>query len=286
MVHLTPWFYGALLAFAFAATLPVPALPAAQDAEPQKPAAVRGSFDHGLLWRIEKPGVVPSYLFGTIHLADSRAAVLPPVVKQRLDAARSFTMEVALDAPNVALLATRMLYLDGRDLESVAGEPLFRRVAPLMAGYGMPEPVVRRFKPWAVTVMLSVPPQRSDDVLDHLLYRIASEQGKALYFLETVDDQVGVFESFSEADQVAMLSHAVDTRADLDTMTSKLLDAYMKRDLASMWAISESDIERHPQFKPLRDAFMQRLLFDRNVRMLEKMRPQLGEGDAFIAVAT
>src|SRR5689334_20982371 len=103
-LQLTQWLRRTLFAFAFAVPLLAPwGQVAAQDVDRSpNSAAVRGTFDHGLLWRIEKADTPASYLFGTIHLADNRATVLPPAVKAQLDAARSFTMEVALDAPNIA----------------------------------------------------------------------------------------------------------------------------------------------------------------------------------------
>ena len=41
----------------------------------------------------------------------------------------SFAMEVALDTPNLSLLAQRMLLADGRDLEQVVGSALYAKLA-------------------------------------------------------------------------------------------------------------------------------------------------------------
>ena len=257
--------------------------------------ATQGSFDKGLLWRVEKPGAAPSHLFGTVHLADKRVTALLEVVRKQLDAAQSFTMEIALDPPNIAALAARMVYTDGRDLPGVAGEELFRKVVPLMAGYGMPPELLRLFKPWAVTLMLAMPQQQRqqqrqrkrqqpEDVLDFTLHRIASEQGKPLHYLETVDDQVAAFEGMSETDQVALLKHAVEIQHELPATTDKLLEAYLQGDLGLIWQINEASVKDQPELKPLNEVFAQRLLFDRNVRMFERMQPQLRAGNAFVAV--
>ena len=247
----------------------------------QTPAA---AFDKGLLWRVEKPGAAPSHLFGTAHLADKRVTALPDAVKRELDAARSFTMEVALDASNVLTLAARMIYADGRDLPGVAGESLFRKVVPLARGLGLPPEVVRQFKPWAMALLLQMPQQEMEDVLDFTLHRIASEQGKVLSYLETVDEQVAAFENMSEADQVALLRHTVETHAGIKATAEKLVQAYLQRDLAMMWRIGEEEIAQRPDLKPVKAVFDQRLLYDRNARMADRMRPQLVSGRAFIAV--
>ena len=45
-----------------------------------------------------------------------------------------------------------------------------------------------------------------------------------------------------------------------------------------------SELAQRPDLKPLKSVFDQRLLFDRNTRMVERMQPQLKSGNAFIAV--
>src|SRR5262245_56512716 len=49
----------------------------------------------GLLWRIEKAGLAPSHLFGTIHLTDDRVNNLSPAVKEALAGAKRVALEVA-----------------------------------------------------------------------------------------------------------------------------------------------------------------------------------------------
>jgi uncharacterized protein YbaP (TraB family) len=51
-----------------------------------------------------------------------------------------------------------------------------------------------------------------------------------------------------------------------------------------MWRIGETEVARRPELKPLKAVFDQRLLYDRNPRMVERMQPQLQAGSAFIAV--
>lgn len=242
------------------------------------------AFDKGLLWRIEKAGAAPSYLFGTVHLADQRVTTLPGVVREQFDGARSFAMEVALDQSNIAALAARMVYLDGRDLPGVAGEALFKKLVPLTAGLGVPPEMARLFKPWAMVLLLQMPQQDAENVLDFMLQRMATQQGKALHYLETVDEQVAAFESMSEPDQLALLRHAVETHHELKAQAEKLLQAYLQRDLGLMWQIGEADVVGRPELRPLKQVFDQRLLYDRNARMVQRMQPQLKTGAAFIAV--
>ena len=247
-------------------------------------ASAAERFGEGLLWRIDGKGAAPSHLFGTIHLADPRVTALPPAVARELKQARSVTVEAKLDGAGLLLLASRMLYTDGRDLAGVAGDELYRKVVKAAGGLGLPEPALLMLKPWAMALLLSVPPQNTADVLDIVLARIAMEQGKPLHELESVEEQVAVFERLSEADQVAMLREAVDNYENMPRLIGRVIDAYLARDLAGIWRIREASGGKSEEARRFRELFVQNLLHDRNNRMAERAEPRLREGGAFIAV--
>jgi hypothetical protein len=264
----------AVAVFALFAALAGAALPS--------PAAER--YEHGLLWRIESADAPASHVFGTIHLADPRVTRLPPAVAREFGQARSLTLESGLDPAAIAVLADRMAFTDGRDLPGVAGADLFNRAAALTTGLGLPEPMLRMFKPWAVAMLLSVPPQDPSSVLDFVLARLATEQGKTIHELESIGEQISVFEGMSEQDQVALLEQAVDEYEQLPRQVGRVIDAYLARDLAGLWRISRENVGTGSEERRLDDVLMRRLLHERNVRMAERAETRLREGGAFIAV--
>ncbi len=239
-------------------------------------------YGEGLLWRVDGKGAPASHVFGTIHLADARVTTLPPAVAREFKQARSLTIEAGAGSSSLATLANRMIYTDGRDLPGVAGEALYKRVAALSIGLGLPEVAVRIFKPWAMTLLLSAPQQDPTRVLDYVLASLAQDQGKPVLELESLDEQVSVFESMSEPDQVALLQHAVANYERLPQVIERLIAAYLKRDLAAMARISDEGVGE--DMKRIREIFMQRLIVERNTRMVERMEASLGQGGAFVAV--
>src|SRR5262245_12964582 len=57
-----------------------------QASDPAAYAKLRGEADatengKGRLWKVEKAGVEPSYLFGTMHVTDPRVTALPPAAQ-------------------------------------------------------------------------------------------------------------------------------------------------------------------------------------------------------------
>jgi uncharacterized protein len=173
-------------------------------------AAAADSYDVGLLWRVDKAGSPPAFLFGTVHVDDPRVTRLPEAVSRRFDAAAEFTMEVIFDPAMLKILAGRMLYTDGRDLPQVAGAELFGKTAVAAADLGLPPEALRLFRPWAVAMLLVMPRPQYGDVLDVMLMKRAQEQGKPVHQLETVDEQIALFENLPEREQLMMLRHTLE----------------------------------------------------------------------------
>jgi uncharacterized protein YbaP (TraB family) len=237
---------------------------------------------HGLLWEISKPGISPSYLFGTIHSEDPAVVTLPAPVQQAFDESGTVVLELLMDKDAMMYSATAMLMMDGRLLEDVIGQPLYDSVVPIIATRGISEPVLSRMKPWSVAVTLSVPELETGQVLDLVLYQQALEQGKTVKGLETMQEQLDLFDSMPEADQITLLSDAVKYFPELDTMYQQMLDAYRARDLGALMRINDSYQEKGD--KQMADDFQRRVIDERNQRMAERAQPMLKAGKAFIAV--
>jgi len=237
---------------------------------------------HGLLWEISKAGQVPSHLFGTIHSEDPGVVALPAPVKQAFDAANSVVVEMLMDTEAMMYSSTAMLMLDGRSLSDVLGMPLYKQVSEAIASRGIPELVLNRMKPWAAAVTLSTPALETGQVLDLVLYQEALQQEKAVHGLETIQEQLDLFDSMPESDQVTLLRDAVDNLPELDAMNAELLAVYKQRDLAGLMAINEASMQTGDQ--RLAQDFQQRVIEDRNHRMAERMQPYLRQGRAFVAV--
>ena len=224
----------------------------------------------------------PSYLFGTIHSEDPEVLRLAAPVQQAFDAADSVVLEVMLDMEAMVYSSTAMLMMDGRLLTDILGRSLFEKTARAVSARGIPEVVLERMKPWAVATTLSMPASGTGMVLDLELFRAAEQAGKQLHGLETIREQLDVFDTIPERDQVALLKDAVDNLDVIDDMNAALLSAWKRRDLAAMMAISDEAMQNGDQ-RIARD-FERRLIIDRNRRMADRIEPHLEQGSAFIAV--
>lgn len=146
----------------------------------------------------------------------------------------------------------------------------------------MPEMLVQQMKPWAVAAQLNLPQSQSGIFLDMKLFQEASASGKAVYGLETMAEQMGVFESMSEREQLVFLDESIKHANEVPEMIRRILDLYLAGDLTGLKQYSDRMMARNSS--QLTEIFQKRLIVDRNQRMVERMQPRLDEGNAFIAV--
>jgi hypothetical protein len=257
---------------------------AVADAHAAKSSAVSepaSRYGKGLLWKIETPGAAANHLFGTIHSDDARVTTLPEAVARALDNSERFVMEAMLDGDSLAQMAPTMFFTDERTLEQVIGRKLYAESVKALNARGIPTLGVEKQKPWAVMMALSMPPPRTGEFLDLVLQARATRQNLPVSGLETVAEQLAIFDGLPLPQQIALLEDTVRMQADLDREFEALHKAWLARDLAAIVAISE---KHQPGDERLYNEVLDRLLAQRNRRMAERMAPLLREGGAFIAV--
>jgi len=245
-------------------------------------AAAADSFDSGLLWKVERAGTTSSYLFGTMHSDDPGVVKLPEPVQRAFDQAQSLTLEVVLDPQSLLSMTSALLMTDGNTLESVIGRRLYERTVAVMGTRGMPEMLVANMKPWAVAVILMTPPGNNGVVLDHVLYQSAVATGKEVHGLETVAEQMGLFDDLSRKDQITLLEDTLDNLDIMGQLLDEIQAAYLDRDLKRLLELNEASMrDSDPQ---LAATFNRKVIVERNYRMAERMQSRLSEGQQFIAV--
>lgn len=238
-------------------------------------------FNHGLLWEIGAPGVAPSYLFGTYHTSDPRITILPCPVHDVFSRTSSYTMEVIFNGAGIVSMAEAMFFSDAKTLKGVLGESLYQETLRALGASESGSGSINKMKPWAVMMALLSPREGKGLFLDMSLQLAATRLDKPVYGLETMQEQISVFNDMALDDQVVLLRDAVQNHQLAQNAMEELTQAYLKRDLRALLALNE---KFKPQDARVHNAMMERLLSQRNIIMAERMRARLKEGNAFIAV--
>lgn len=246
------------------------------------------AFDRGLLWKIERDGVPASHLFGTMHVSDERVTTLAKPVTEAFEASRTVALELILDDAIQDKIGKAMQLPAGESLDKLLTKRQMLLLRDIAAHYGVSPDVFMSLKPWAVWFLFgSSPGERPGpdgprEPLDMMLQHRAQDAGKKVVALETVDEQLAVFDGLPQADQLALLSATLETGADAGRYAAVMRNLYLKRNLKALLQIFNVGTDK----KSL--AAMQhartRLLDDRNKRMVERMTALLETGHAFVAV--
>jgi hypothetical protein len=245
-------------------------------------------FSDGVLWRVERADGAASYVFGTLHSTDEQVTALPQPVSDAFAASRTLAVECILDNPAIFKIGRAMLLPSGERLDAAMSAVQVARLKDVSAHYHMPFTMVTRFKAWGAMMLFSVPPSEHLRAaaglkpLDERLRAQAEAAGKTVLGLETVDEQIDALDGMVPADQMLMLDSTLQDAGQIERVFASLRDAYLARDLVAVYSLLND--EKSGEAAATVGRFEQRLIIDRNRRMVERMDKLLRQGNAFVAV--
>lgn len=242
-------------------------------------------YAKGLLFRVVKPGVPPSYVFGTLHSNDPRVATPPAEVLQVLATARRLAPEILLTDADLPGFFANAQYADGRRLADRFDGPTLARLYEALGPDAPAREVFERMKPWAVLLLLAQP--RSDaagPTLDRALVAEARRRLIDVIGLELPDEQIASLDAIPLASQVALVNWALERRAELAADHEAAIVAWQARDLARLHALALAPGVADPALAPHLSELMRHLIDNRSVLMAHRLFLPLREGRVFVAV--
>jgi hypothetical protein len=256
-----------------------------------RPHARAPAVAHGppLLWRIEKNGKT-SYLFGTAHVGLDLDATLQPAGRDALDGSKHLFVELDLSTFWSVVEVARQLRARAElppqySLHELLGPVAWTRLTALTKGRFEPDRL-DRLEPWFV-VFASLPavgkPTHAPGVaatrppLDSAIVLRARARGIQVTPLETSLQQIEVFAGLDRREAVKMLRELLRHPESERDETAGLLGAYVTDDERRLAKVFGRLWRRKP-------ALAERLLFDRNQAMCDRLVLWLPDGGAFVAV--
>ena len=249
----------------------------------------------GVFWRIDKPGLNPSYLYGTIHSTDDSALALARRAMERIDGANVVATELGgpLDAVAKANAGAAMLgkALD-RAHDTFEDAPAADRAAieKLIAAQGYPSEFAHHLKLWFLAVLTAIPrceaERQAADLpeVDQLIAQSAEAYGVRVVGLETVEEQLDALSAMRPRVAAVLLSLAARDPGLNDDVYATLLRLYRESRPAEILPISDALGDVSEDERAAEDEFTRLLLVGRNATMAERIAPLLKAGGAFIAV--
>ena len=194
-------------------------------------------LEKSLLWKISGNGLEQdSYLFGTIHITCD--ANLDANTIKALDATEQLYLELDMDDKSMQMqMMKHMMMKDGAKLSTLLNADDFKIVDEfLKKNMNMSAKMFDSFKPFIITTMLY--PKMIDcpfQSVESELMKVSKEQNEEVFGLESVEDQMKVFDNISykvQAEELLKMAKS-DLSKDKKEM-KKMMTIYQNKDIEGM----------------------------------------------------
>ena len=258
------------------------ASPAAQDDAATLPAQAPKAEARPFLFEITGNGST-AWLLGTVHLADKRVLALPAVVESAFVGSDAVFTEIETTTATEIAFQRASMIEGGKKLGDVVGSELAARVRTRVQAAGLPQvfgDTMMSMKPWVVTTALPLLDRflelSTKPPLDKVLFDRARKAGKAVGGIETVQEQVGVFDGLTAQEQTAMLRDTLDLldryEAEGRDPIEELVAAWLSGDEARLLDLLAEGFGDDPE---LSKRIEHDLVWKRNVRMADRIDAQI-----------
>lgn len=239
------------------------------------------NLDKSLLWKISGKGIEkPSYIFGTIHAKCDVS--LSPKVMNALNKTDQLYLELDMDNPNMqAEMISDMMMKDGMSMDKLTSKEDYEIVDVFLKeqlGYSLKQ--INTLKPFFISAMFY--PKILDcksQSLEAELMKICQQQNKEIFGLETVKEQMEVFDAISYQEQIDQLIKSVKDKLTNDKKDYyEGLKMYEKEDLNGLMVVFEKS--QNTMMSKYNDI----LVMDRNNKWIPKIEKEILQKPTFFGV--
>jgi uncharacterized protein len=227
------------------------------------------------------------YLAGSIHLLPEADAALPPAFERAYADSARLVMEIDLGkldpAETLSTLLQHGVLPEGATLRDVAGAPRYARTSAAATTLGLPATSLDHEAPWMVALQLTELEYARlgfdpENGVEQQLLRRASADHKSTGGLESLADEMSVFEALTPAAQLRFLDMVLDDLDDTGDETRAVLVAWRRGDATQLATLLATE---YRSFPALYDA----LVMDRNRHWLPQIERLLqSDGNCLVVV--
>jgi len=266
-------------------------------ADPEKSLVESPVFEKALLWEITGNGLKESsFLYGTIHLIDAESFFWPENTISSYEQTEKIAFEIDLDEMNnignLFGMMSKVMMNDGMTLKKLLSEEDYALVNNHFKDMGLPMFMLEKMKPMFLTVFAETDIDMSGGMgnlessgsksYEMEFYELAQADEKEVFGLETMDDQISLFDSIPYKDQAVMLVETIKAsgeempEGEMSEM-DKITEMYVQQDINAMVGSIE---EEGSEFAGYEDLF----LHNRNKNWIPRMTEFMNDSRTFFAV--
>jgi uncharacterized protein YbaP (TraB family) len=264
-------FLAPVLALLLPSCAPLDA-PPANAAEPYRGPA---------LWQVSDEDTT-IYLFGTVHALPKDKQWFAGPVARAYEGSDELVTEITLGdmAGDAQAIASRAILPEGQALRDMMAEEDRMQFEEALVSLGLPVEAMDRFEPWYAAMTLALLPvmQAGYDPQSGVEAALTGKAGtKKRAALETVDQQIALFDELPVEAQLAFLDETVESVASATQTLDAMVAEWLEGDADQLARMLNSEMTDPVLYK--------RLLTDRNANWAEWIGARLQQpGTVFVAV--
>ncbi|PWT96038.1 MAG: TraB/GumN family protein [Bacteroidetes bacterium] len=236
--------------------------------------------DGALLWEISGNGLSqPSYLYGTIHMVCASDFKISNTLKEKFSSASKIYLELDMDEPGIDMKMLQLSIMKDRKLNQIFNEKDYAKLNDYFRdSVGMPLTLFQGMKPFVLLSMISMKamPCENQESYELNFVKMSKAQHKEMLGLETMEDQIKVFDDMPDSVQVQMVMSAINEVDEQRVEFAKMTNYYVHQNLDSLYRL----IVNSPDIAGSEDA----LLYNRNRNWIPVMKNAMKSGPIFFAV--
>jgi uncharacterized protein len=201
---------------------------------------------NALLWEITGKGLTkPSYLYGTIHMIPKADFFLTDATKKALGESQKVMFEINMkDMQNPMMLIgimTKAMMPRGQKLRDLISKEDYALVKARFEEIGMPLPMLEMIKPMFLSAMvdggdnpMDTTAKSATTAYEMEIMKIAEKDKKEMGGLETMEFQMGIFDSIPLKTQAEMLVKSIKSVNHGDSEFKAMVEMYKSQDIEAM----------------------------------------------------
>lgn len=263
----------------------------------QADATVNGQ---NIFWKVEKEGVLPSYLLGTVHVSDPRVQMLLVKIQSAYENVATVVLELSEVTDSKKMTAAMMTRPDlmtakrGQDIQSFIGDENISALDAALKDRGLTSDTVSKMNPALVYTFVAMPAcefmrqARGEMFLDKAIGLNALRDGKQLFGLETPIEQLEALASLPESFIKQSLVSAIKLGPKLNELTATMIELYLEQDTGAILPLMSAATEIFADSEASETIglaeFEEVFITERNLLMAQRAVRHINKGPTLIAV--
>lgn len=240
-----------------------------------------GALPGPALWQVADEDTT-IYLFGTVHALPEGKQWFDGRIDRAFSSADELVTEIDVSdaAKSAEALQSASLLPEGQSLRGLMTEENRQRYEEALVGLGLPVEALDRYEPWFAALTLSLLPlirsgYQTQSGVELSLNERAGEKTRGA--LETVQDQVALFDTLPQEAQLAFLDGTVEKLGSATSTLDAMVAEWLEGDAEALAMLLNAEMTD--------PVLYERLLTARNANWAEWIEKRLEQpGTVFVAV--